>query len=58
MEVEFQLISDVQTSVLLTVPIMVASEELVYSIIHGYNVIKEMIRNKGRGGSREQLLTL
>ena len=47
MEVEFQLISDVRTSVLLTVPILVARDELVYPIIHGYNVIEEMTRNKG-----------
>ena len=52
MEVDFQPTSDVQTSVLLTVPILVARDELVYPIIHGYNVIEDMIRNKGQGGSK------
>ena len=52
MEVEFQLISDVQTSVLLTIQILVARDELVYPIINGYNVIEETIRNKGQGGSK------
>ena len=51
-EVEFQLIYDVRTSVLLTVPILVARDELVYPIIHGYNVIEETIRNKWQGGSK------
>ena len=46
-EVEFQLTSYVQTSVLLKVQILlVARDELVYPIIHGYNVIEETIRNK------------
>ena len=45
-EVEFQLTSYIRTSVLLKVQILVARDELVYSIIHGYNVIEETIRNK------------
>ena len=53
MEVEFQLTSYVQTSVLLKVQILlVARDELVYPIIHGYNVIEETIRNKSQGGSK------
>ena len=52
MEGDFQPTSDVLTSVNLTVPILVARDELVYPIIHGYNVIEEMIRNKGQGGSK------
>ena len=55
MEVEFQLIYDVRTSVLLTVPILVARDELVYPIIHGYNVIEEMTRNKGQGRRKEAI---
>ena len=52
-EVEFQLTSYVQTSVLLKVQILlVARDELVYPIIHGYNVIEETIRNKWQGGSK------
>ena len=54
-EVEFQLIYDVRTSVLLTVPILVARDELVYPIIHGYNVIEEMTRNKGQGRRKEAI---
>ena len=52
MEVEFQLVPDFQASVLLTVPILVARDKLVNPIIHGYNVMEEMIRNKGQGGSK------
>ena len=58
MEAEFQLISYVQTSVLLTVPILVARDELVYLIIHGYNVIEEMARNKGQGGSKGAIVDI
>ena len=52
MEVEFQLIPDFQASVLLSVPILAARDKLVYPIIHGYDVIEEMIRNKGQRGSK------
>ena len=45
-EVEFHLTSYVQTSILLKVQILVTRDELVYPIIHGYNVIEETIRNK------------
>ena len=58
MEVEFQLTSYVQTSVLLTVPILVARDELVYPIIHGYNVVEETIRNKGQGGSKGEIVDI
>ena len=51
MEVELHLTSDVQTSVLLTVPMLVARDEVQYLIV-GYNVIEEMIRNKGQGRSK------
>ena len=44
-EVEFHLTSDGQSSVPLTVPILIARDELEYPII-GYNVIEEVIRNK------------
>ena len=57
MEVEFQLTSDVQTSVLLTVPILIVREELEYWII-GYNVKEEMIRNKGQGGSKGAIVDI
>ena len=57
MEVEFQLTSDVQTSVLLTVPMLVARDELEYPII-GYNVIEEMIRNKGQGRSKGAIVDI
>ena len=46
-EVEFKLTSDTQSSGPLTVPILVARDELEYPII-GYNVIEEVIRNKGQ----------
>ena len=57
MEVEFQLTSDVQTSVLLTVPMLVARDEVEYPII-GYNVIEEMIRNKGQGRSKGAIVDI
>ena len=57
MEVEFQLTSDVQTSVLLTVPMLVARDEVKYPII-GYNVIEEMIRNKGQGRSKGAIVDI
>ena len=57
-EVEFQLVPDFQASVLLTVPILVARDKLVYPIIHGYNVIEEMIRNKGQGGSKVAIVDI
>ena len=44
-EVEFHVTSDGESSVPLTVPILIARDELEYSII-GYNVIEEVIRNK------------
>ena len=46
-EVEFKLTCDTQSSVPLTVPILVARDELEYPII-GYNAIEEVIRNKGQ----------
>ena len=60
MEVEFQLIPDFQASVLLTVPILqlVARDKLVNPIINGYNVIEEMIRNKGQGGSNVAIVDI
>ena len=57
MEVELQLTSDVQTSVLLTVPMLVARDEVEYLII-GYNVIEEMIRNKGQGRSKGAIVDI
>ena len=57
MEVEFQLTSDVQTSVLLIVPMLVARDEVEYPII-GYNVIEEMIRNKGQGRSKGAIVDI
>ena len=57
MEVEFQLTADVQTSVLLTVPMLVARDEVEYPII-GYNVIEEMIRNKGQGRSKGAIVDI
>ena len=57
MEVEFQLTSDVQTSVLLTVPMLVARDEVEYLII-GYNVIEEMIRSKGQGRSKGAIVDI
>ena len=57
MEVEFQLTSDVQTSVLLTVPMLVARDEVEYPII-GYNVIEEIIRNKGQGRSKGAIVDI
>ena len=57
-EVEFHLTSYVQTSVLLKVQILVARDELLYPIIHGYNVIEEMIRKSDKEEAREQFLTL
>ena len=57
-EVEFQLIPDFQASVLLSVPILAARDKLVYPIIHGYNVIEEMIRNKGQGGSKVAIVDI
>ena len=57
MEVEFQLTSGVQTSVLLTVPMLVARDEVEYPII-GYNVIEEMIRNKGQGRSKGAIVDI
>ena len=51
-EVEFHLTSYVQTSILLKVQILVTRDELVYPIIHGYNVIEKTIRNKWQGGSK------
>ena len=57
MEVEFQLTSDVQTSVLLTVPMLVARDEVEYPII-GYNVIEEMIRNKGQRRSKGAIVDI
>ena len=56
-EVEFQLTADVQTSVLLTVPMLVARDEVEYPII-GYNVIEEMIRNKGQGRSKGAIVDI
>ena len=56
-EVEFQLTSDVQTSVLLTVPMLVARDEVEYPII-GYNVIEEMIRNEGQGRSKGAIVDI
>ena len=56
MEVEFQLIPDFQASVLLIVSI--ARDKLVYPIIHGYNVIEEMIRNKGQGRSKVAIVDI
>ena len=46
-EAEFKLTSDTQSSGPLTVPILVARDELEYPII-GYNVIEEVIKNKGQ----------
>ena len=57
-EVEFHLTSYVQTSVLLKVQILVARDELLYPIIHGYNVIEETIRKSDKEEAREQFLTL
>ena len=57
MEVEIQLTSDVQTSVLLTVPMLVARDEVQYLII-GYNVIEEMIRNKGQRRSKGAIVDI
>ena len=45
-------------SVLLKVQILVARDELLYPIIHGYNVIEEMIRKSDKEEAREQFLTL
>ena len=56
-EVEIQLTSDVQTSVLLTVPMLVARDEVQYLII-GYNVIEEMIRNKGQRRSKGAIVDI
>ena len=52
-EVEFKLTSDTQSSGPLTVPILVARDELEYPII-GYNVIEEVIRNEGQQEGQEQ----
>ena len=30
----------------------------MYPIIHGYNVIEEMIRNKGQGGSKVAIVDI
>ena len=57
-EVEFHLTSYVQTSVLLKVQILVATDELLYPIIHGYNVVEETIRKSDKEEAREQFLTL
>ena len=57
-EVESKLISDVQTSVFLTVvPMLVARDEVEYTII-GYNVMEEMIRNKGQGRSKGAIVDI
>ena len=58
-EVQFQLTSDTHSSVPLTVPILVARDELEHPII-GYNVIEKTIRteHKFKGKAMVQLLTL
>jgi len=45
--VQFQLASDTHSSVPLTVPILVARDELEHPII-GYNVIEEMIKDRAQ----------
>ena len=46
-EVQFQLASDTHSSVPLTVPILVARDELEHPVI-GYNVIEEMIKDRAQ----------
>ena len=48
-EVQFQLTSGAQSSTLITVPLLVARDDLEYPII-GYNVIEEVIKNPDQMG--------
>jgi len=48
-EVQFQLASRTQSAAPITVPLMVARDELEYPII-GYNVIEEVIKGRDQMG--------
>lgn len=56
-EVAFQLTSDAQSSVPLTVQILVARDKLEHPII-GYNIIEKVTRNKGQEGGEDVVIDM
>ena len=54
-EVQFQLASSTESSNPLTVPLLVARDELEFPII-GYNVIEEVIKDRGLVGGESRFL--